>query len=396
MKLSEKNHINRIFKNLKIIDPNKKIIYCKKCVLSNQRPRLLFNDQQICAPCLYAQFKREGIDWDRREKELENLCDKNRSKDNSWDVIVPGSGGKDSAYVAYTLKKKYGMHPLTVTWGSALYTEIGRKNFENFILSGFDNVSGFPNGEIHRKLSRITFSEYGDNFLPFVYGQLNFPIQVAVKYKIPLVFFGEDGDVEYGGSFERFDKPKLDFKYTTKTKFTSMPPSYWKKFGIQKSDLNRYSLPPITEIKKNKIEAHYFSYYNFWEPERHYKIAKEFTGFSPNLEGRSEGTYTNFASLDDKTDGFHYYMAFIKFGIGRTTSDAAHQIRDGIITRDEAVELVHNFDGEFPSKYLKEFLEYMNFDLDQLNSIIDKFRRSIVWKKTKNGWKLREQVKKLK
>ena len=229
----------KIFRNLRLINPDKKVVYCKKCVLSNQRPRTMFNEEGICAPCLYAEFKKTGIDWDKREKELENLCGKHRSKDGSWDVVVPGSGGKDSAYVSLMLKEKYGMNPLTVTWASSLYTEIGRKNFDAFISSGFDNILGTPNGEIHRKLSKITFTEFGDNFLPFAYGQISFPIQTAVRYKIPLIFFGEDGDVEYGGSFDRFDKPNLDFQYTIKTKFTSLPPEYWKSFGIKNYDLKK-------------------------------------------------------------------------------------------------------------------------------------------------------------
>ena len=386
----------KIFRNLRLINSDKKVVFCKKCVLSNQRPRTMFNEEGICAPCLYAEFKKTGIDWDKREKELENLCGKHRSKDGSWDVVVPGSGGKDSAYVSLMLKEKYGMNPLTVTWASSLYTEIGRKNFDAFIRSGFDNILGTPNGEIHRKLSKITFTEFGDNFLPFAYGQICFPIQTAVRYKIPLIFFGEDGDVEYGGSFDRFDKPNLDFQYTVKTKFTSLPPEYWKSFGIKNHELKKYSLPSLKEIKANKIEAHYFSYYNFWDPQEHYDVSKQKTGFKENPEGRSEGTYTDYASLDDKTDGFHYYMAFIKFGIGRATADAANQIRNGTITRDEGVDLVHQYDDEFPTRYLKEFLEYMEMDMNSLNKTIDKFRRAIIWKKTSGQWKLRQQVTKLK
>jgi len=383
------------FKGLRIVDPNHKIVYCKRCVLSNQRPRTMFNEDGICAPCLYSEYKKTMIDWDAREKELESLCDKHRRNDGSWDVVVPGSGGKDSAYVAYVLKKKYGMHPLTVTWASSLSTTIGTQNLESFVRSGFDNLLGSPDGEVHRRLCKITFTEFGDNFLPFVYGQLNFPLQIAVKYKIPLVFFGEDGEVEYGGSLERYNKPQIDLEYTVRTKFTSLSPEHWKSFGVKMEDLKRYTSPPLADLKSTRVEAHYFSYYDNWSPEKHYDMAKIHTGFKPNPEGRSEGTYTDFASLDDKTDGFHYYMAFIKFGIGRATSDAAHQIRDSIITRDEGIDLVHQYDGEYPARYLKEFLDYMDMNMNTLNKTIDKFRRPIVWKKTNGQWNLRQQVTKL-
>ena len=288
------------------------------------------------------------------------------------------------------------MTPLTVTWASAIPTEIGEQNLYNFTQSGFDNILGTPNGKIHRKLSKITLTEFGDNFLPFIYGQLNFPVSIATKFKIPLVFFGEDGDVEYGGSFERYNKPQLEINYSVDTKFSGKPPEYWKSYGINKNDLKYYNPPPENELKSVKTEAHYFSFYENWKPENHLEIAQKYCGFKSDLDGRSEGTYTNFASLDDKTDGIHYYMAFIKFGIGRSTSDASHQIRDGIITRDEGVDLVHKYDGEFPKRYLKEFLDYMEMDMNSLNQIFDKFRRSIIWKKENHEWVLKQKVSKLK
>ena len=389
------NSLPELFQNLKKINPEEKIIYCKRCVVSNQRPRITFNENGVCSACLWTEFKRTMINWDKKEKELEELCNKFRSKDGSWDVIVPGSGGKDSSYVSYILKKKYGMHPLTVTWASALPTEIGTENLLKFIQSGFDNILGTPNGEIHRKLSRLALEEFGDNFLPFIYGQLNFPSQIAVKYNIPFIMFGEAGDVEYGGAIDHYNEPKLQWDFIEETDMTNLPPEHWKKHGLTDEHLQFYKAPSFNEIKSKGIEAHYFSYYEDWKPELHYEIASKYLGFKSEPSERSEGTYTNFASLDDKTDCFHYYMAFIKFGIGRATSDAAHQIRDEIITRDQGVEFVHKYDDEFPKKYLNDTLEYLNLDLKKFNEIMDKFRRPIIWNKEGNDWKLRDQVSKL-
>jgi len=384
-----------LFQNLNPINPENSVVYCKRCVVSNQRPRLLFNEEGVCAACLYSEYKNKIIDWDKREKKLEELCDKFRKDDGTWDVIVPGSGGKDSGYVAWYLKEKLGMHPLTVTWAPSIPSEIGTENLYNFTQAGYDNILGTPNGVIHRNFTKATFEEFGDNFMPFMYGQLNYPLQIAVKFKIPLIFYGEDGDVEYGGSFERFDKSKLDLTYSLKSKFSSFSPDYWQKFGISEKDLKFYQAPSMEELSNANVEGHYFAYFHKWNPEKHYEVAKQHLGFKPNPNGRSEGTYTDFASLDDKTDGFHYYMAFIKFGTGRTTSDAAHQIRDGIISRDEGVELVQKYDAEYPKLYENEFLDYVQIDKEKLNSIFDKFRREIIWKKENDEWVLRHTVQKL-
>ena len=162
-------------KNKQILDEQleklpKKVIFCKKCVTSNQRPRTEFDEEGVCGACKYAEKKFGGfIDWNKREKELIKLLDKHRSKDGSWDVIVPSSHGKDSALVAHQLKEKYGMHPLTVTWAPFIYTEIGFKNYVDMTHAGFDGLVAWPNGIIHRKLARTGFEVKGDPFEAFVY-----------------------------------------------------------------------------------------------------------------------------------------------------------------------------------------------------------------------------------
>ena len=144
----------------------------------------------------------------KEEKELEDLCNKHRSNDGSYDVVVPGSGGKDSNYVAHMLKDQFGMTPLVVTWAPAIYTDIGRTNLTAMIDSGFDNILVTPNGSVHRKMTKAAFLEMGDPFQPFIYGQYSAPFRVAIQYGISLVFYGEDGEVEYGGSMDKADRAK--------------------------------------------------------------------------------------------------------------------------------------------------------------------------------------------
>ena len=144
-------------------------------------------------------------------------------------------------------------------------------------------------------------------------------------------------------------------------------------------------------ISENKTEIHFFGYYKFWDPQENYYYCREKTGFTPNTE-RTEGTYSKYASIDDEIDGFHYYLSYIKFGIGRTTADTAHEIRDNKITREEGVALVKRFDHEFPNKYYDVFLDYCSITDQESHEIIDSWRSDHLWQKSNGEWKLKHKV----
>ena len=190
LKVDEEKYKKYDFKILdkQIAELPKKVKFCKKCVTTNQRPRTAFDEEGICNACRHAERKFfGGIDWEAREQELVDLLDKHRSKDGRFDVVVPGSGGKDSAIVSHHLKYRYGMHPLSVTWAPFTYTDIGFQNYYNFIQSGLDGMVAWPNGILHRKLARVAFELKGDPWEPFTFGQKAYPFQMAVKFKIPLI-----------------------------------------------------------------------------------------------------------------------------------------------------------------------------------------------------------------
>ena len=320
--------------------------FCKRCVISNQRPRISFDAEGVCSACRYAEIKQSTIDWKKRDDELATLCDKYRRSDGRFDVIVPSSGGKDSGYTAHVLKNRFGMHPLTVTWAPHWYTDIGRKNFESLVHAGLDNICFTPNGEVHRVMTRLALINLGDPFQPFIYGQKNFPLKMAVMHDVPLIMFGENGEVEYGGDMKNAFSPTHDTGGDMiRHYFSGISPEQWADYGVSKHDLSVYQGPGNDDIKRVGVQCHFMGYYHKWVPQELYYYCSENTGFIANPDGRSEGTYSKYASLDDRLDGFHYYLAYMKFGIGRCTSDAAHEIRDGHITREEVVALIRQFDG---------------------------------------------------
>ncbi len=386
-----------------LLELPKEVKFCTKCVMSNQRPRITFNEEGVCSACSYRETKK-NIDWDERARMLEELLDKYRRNDGRWDVLVPSSGGKDSAFVGHHLKHQYGMHPLTVTWAPFEYTGIGYRNLKKMIDSGFNNILIHPDGKFHRKLSRICFEEIGDNFAPFSYGMHAAPVRIALKFDIKLLFVGEMAEAEYGGDKSVSESSRYPFKKCKSLfyKGTAMDQmieyglkhkDYFSEEDYDPSDLHFYRMPSFEEISDWGIEMHYYAFFHKWTPQENYYYATEHTGFKANPE-RSEGTYSKYASLDDMLDGLHYYLSYIKFGIGRTTSDAAHEVRDGHISRDEGVALVKRFDGEFPSKYFKETIEYLGIDEEHFWKVIDSFRLPHIWKKVGGEWKLRHSVAK--
>jgi N-acetyl sugar amidotransferase len=377
---------------LKLYNLPKKILFCKKCTISNQRPRITFNSKGICSACQYAVFKRKKINWKKREEELLRLLDKHRSKINKHDIVVPCSGGKDGSWVAHQLKFKYGMKPLCVTWSPIIPSKIGKTNLRNFIkLGNFDHILGKPDSKTLKKLTALSLDIMGEPFQPFIYGQYNYPVKIALENNISVLMYGENAEAEYGGDMTFAFKPYNDFQSRNNHFFSKFTPEMWSNYKISKKHLNEFSAPPINKILKNDIRMYFFGYYKFWDPQENFYYCQKHTGFKVN-EDRTEGTFSKYASLDDELDGFHYYLMFIKFGIGRATSDAAHEVRDQKISREEAVYLVKKYDGEFPKKFYKTLLKYCNISDSKFQKIIDSWRSDHIWDKINGKWFLKNTV----
>jgi N-acetyl sugar amidotransferase len=386
--------------------------FCRKCVMSNQRPTsaiefkhtkdskkttINFDENDVCDACRTAETK-EHIDWGKREEELLKLLDKHRSKDGSYDCLVPGSGGKDSAFQAHVLKYKYGMHPLTCTWPPILYTDYGYKNFKNWLDSGFDNISFNRNGKTMKLLTKLSIENLFHPFQTFILGQKNLAPKIASKYGIPLIFYGEN-EAEYGNpiadnSTSLRDKSYYSYKNLDEIFLGGVSiKELQEKYNVPINDLLSFLPADANELEKSKIEVHYLGYYLKWTPQEVYYYAVENTGFHAR-PFRTQGTYSKYNSIDDKIDDLHYFTTFIKFGIGRATYDASQEIRNKHLTREDGVALVKKFDGEFPDKYFNEIMEYLGINPDYFrNELTDKFRSPHLWGKNEKGeWKLRHNV----
>tara|TARA_B100000029_G_scaffold515739_2_gene624305 strand:- start:453 stop:1595 length:1143 start_codon:yes stop_codon:yes gene_type:complete len=379
--------------------------------MSNQRPSstaefkhttdhkartLNIDSSGICDACRYSEIK-EQIDWSEREQALLTLLDKHRRTDGYYDCIVPGSGGKDSGFAAHILKDKYDMHPLTVTWPPSIYTDYGYENFKSWLdVGGFDNITVRPNGSVNKLLTKLSIENLFHPFHCFTLGQKNLAPKVAMKYKVPLIFYGES-EAEYGNPIAENSSSLRDASYYTTQNLNGMYlsgvslPELQEKYNLSLNDINIYLPAQSNELDNTDIEVHYLGYYLKWTPQEAYYYAVENTGFQ-SRPFRTEGTYNKYNSIDDKLDDLHFYTTYIKFGLGRATYDASQEIRNNHLTRDEGVTLVHKFDGEFPTTYFNEVMDYMGMNPEYFLELCDKFRSPHLWEYTNTGWLLRNQV----
>ncbi|MCB9626411.1 MAG: N-acetyl sugar amidotransferase [Sandaracinaceae bacterium] len=388
--------------------------FCSRCVISNQRPNstvefknspgdskaaIQLDDDLVCSACAYHATKEVGIDWEAREELLWKMLERYRRTDGGYDVIIPGSGGKDSAYTAHILKYKYKMNPLTVTWAPHLYTDIGWRNFTNWMhVGGLDNMLYTPNGRLHRLLTKMAVFNLMHPFQPFIIGQRIIGPAMAARFGVKLVMYGEN-QAEYGNSVDENNIPTMDYKFFARqddaepilggepiSKILSAHPD------LSLGDFAPYIPMSEASLREKNVDVHYLGYYLKWDPQECFYYAAEHTGFEPNTE-RTEGSYSKYSSIDDKVDPFHYYTTLLKFGIGRATYDAAQEVRNGKITREEAVALAERFDTEFPERFYPDFLEYLGTTDDELRAAFDDFRSPHLWGKDASGeWRLRHTV----
>jgi N-acetyl sugar amidotransferase len=365
------------------------VIVCKKCVMPSSRPRVVFDEGGVCNACHHAAKKQGSIDWAAREQEFLRLLDQFRSHSNSWDCVVPWSGGKDSSAIAYRLKHEYGMNPLLVTFSPLLPTEIGISNRRALIESGFDSILIQPNGLVARKLAQRFFHERGNQKVAWDAGVTAAPVRVALAYKIPLIFYAEHGESEYGGRVRSAEAEKMrDFTEVIEH-LVGDDPQNWVDEVVKPGDLEVYLYPDRKDLVDSGIRSYYFGYFFPWSSFRNYEYISDKIAFETDPFGRTEGTFTNFDSLDDKTDPLYYYMQFIKFGFGRATRDASRMIQNRQLSREEAIEYILKYDAEFPGRYLKENLEYLELNEGDLHAIVDLHRNSEIWVKENCQWKLR-------
>jgi N-acetyl sugar amidotransferase len=361
----------------------KKVFWCKNCVVMSSRPRITFDKRGFCSACQWAE-KKKKLNWKEREESLINLLKKHKSKNNIYDCVVAVSGGKDGSYVSYNLKHKYNVNPLTVTIRPATETETGIKNLNKFIKSGYQNILVSPDDEAMRRLNKLGLTEMGFPYYGWLISVHTAVLRIAVQFNVSLVFYSEDGEVEYGGDAKNIDNGVYDVDYMKSVYLEQGHDKILKLSNLTENQLYWFKFPSKEELKKNNFSITHYSFYESWDPYRNYQIAKKFCGLSEN-ENLNDGTYTNFAQNDQKLYALHVYFMYLKFGFGRTTQDAAIDVRRGSLSRDQAVQLIKMYDDKYPEILFEDYCDYYKMSMPEFLKNIDKWVNKDLFEK-KNKW----------
>lgn len=364
------------------------IFRCKTCLNTSNRPRIEFDEQGRCNACQWAEEKRTKIDWNKRQAELMGLLNKYR-KTSGYDCLIPVSGGKDSSYVSYKLKYEYGMNPLCVTINPPLPFPEGEANLKNFAQKGFDLVALTPNSQIMQKLCRIGLFEAGQSLLGWQIALQTAIARVAVAYQIPIIFYGEDGEVEYGGTTKTKNQMCYDVDYA-KNIYLSGNMQFLDKLDCKKEELSMWTYPSSEELKDLNLKATHWSYFENWDSSKNAELAiREFGLISRKTK---KASYVDFAQNDTPLYDLHAYLMFLKFGFGRATQDAGIDIRRGAMTREEGLRLVALYDEVYPEQYISTYLDYYQITKEELDAIFDRWANKEVLHKVNGIWVKKEEI----
>ncbi|MBF0622962.1 MAG: N-acetyl sugar amidotransferase [Magnetococcales bacterium] len=364
------------------------LTYCKSCVMPSTKPDLVLDEAGICNACRSFE-NRETIDWQSRRKELETILQRFRSKDGAhWDCVVPVSGGKDSAYQVIRMLQ-LDMTPLAVVSTTCHQSELGRKNIQNLKNLGVDMVEMSPNPVVRRKLNRIGLTQVGDISWPEHVGIFTIPVNMAVRFKIPLIIWGENSQNEYGGPAAASENNVLNRRWLEEfggllgLRVSDMIGME----GLSRRDLVPYHYPQDDDLQRVGVTGLFLGYYLPWDGYANALLAQAH-GFQ-TFDSTVEGSIVNYENLDNHQTGIHDYFKFLKFGFGRATDIACLHIRRNRITRADGLELIGKHDGKFPWTYLgkpiEDILEPLDLSLDQFIKICDRFTNKKIFKRDARG-----------
>lgn len=370
-----------------------RVHFCTRCVYPNVAATPLIMDAEgLCSGCR-VNDEQKTIDWTAREKMFRDLCDEYRSKDGRrYDCLIPVSGGKDSFYQVHLLKNVYKMNPLLVTYNENNEMEVGKRNIQRMKdVFGCDYFNFTPSIDVIKKLNRIGMRRMGDPDMHCHMGINTVPIQVAVRYGIPLVIWGEHGFMHLAGMHSYKDMVEYTARYRKEHLLRGFD---WNDFvdeeGLRENDLLWAQYPSDAEIDELGVRGIFISNYFGWNQAKQLDLVVSLYGFELN-PSPMDRTYSRESNLNNMHDGLHDYMKYVKFGYGRVTDHVCRDIRNGTLTRDKGIELCRQYEGVVPGD-LTRWLDYVGWTRTEFEEIADRFRDPRVWVRNEYGHWIKDNV----
>ena len=351
--------------------------------MPNTRPDQNLNNEGICNACLSFEYQNK-IDWDARKDRLNQIIEEKKLKNkNGWNCVVPGSGGKDSTYQIIRAKE-LGLNPVFVTASTCDLSEIGRYNLENVKKIGFDVVEISNNTKIRGKINKIGLELLGDISWPEHVSIFTIPVKFALAFDVPLILWGENPQIEYGGPEKSLNNSILDQKWMEE--FGGLigfrVSDLIENHNFKKHELEIYNYPDTKILKEKSISGIFLGYYERWDSIKNFNISKEY-GFK-EYEKDLEGCYFNFEKIDNHQHGIHDYFKFLKFGFGRATDQLSFCVRRKLLSRSEAIKMAQKIEGKYPKSYmkkpLKDILKKINIKEKKFSQLCDTFTNKKIFK----------------
>lgn len=364
--------------------------YCKKCLQPNTRPGIKFDENGVCYACKYEESKKI-IDWDAREAELkaiaENAKKERYHRGNSYDCVIGVSGGKDSTFQAVYAKEKLGLHPLLVNCSPDEITEIGRKNIDNLNHLGFDIISIHTDPDICKLLAKKSFLKRGNIVAASEFNLWASAYIIADKFNIPLIIQGENAALTLGTVGDQ-DSSGDAFNVTMQNTLKAGIYDLIKdESDAVKDSMFFYNMPDMDDMKKRGFRAIWLQYYvKEWS-----QVYNADFSIARGLQGRSTenlhdiGRYRRYTALDSDLQIANQMIKYLKFGFGFATDEACYDIREGRLTREDAIWYVKEYDGKCGEQYIEMACKYMGISKERFWEVVDSYVNRDLFEKDESG-----------
>jgi N-acetyl sugar amidotransferase len=357
--------------------------YCSRCILPETRPNLVLGADGVCNACEQHARRTEAVDWDERARLFADVVRRARERSKGYDCLIPVSGGKDSTWQVATCLE-HGLKPLAVTWRAPGRNETGTRNLANLVSLGVDHVDYSIDPGVERRFAYEALVRLGQPATPMHMAMHKIPLTLAVALRIPLVVWGENSAAEYGATEPRLEGFRLDAAWFARYGVTGGTTARdWVSERLSERDLTPYFGPSEDELERAGVEAVFLGEFFRWDPERILAAALA-AGFRPRAEGPKVGIY-DFADIDDDFISVHHFFKWFKFGFTRSWDNLSLEIRNGRMTRDEAIASLRARGDETPHEDIEAFCAFLDISRGQFFEVAERFRNLDVWRRRGDG-----------